>query len=83
MFSVYVLKMSNGQLYTGYTDNLKRRLSQHQTGESAFTKKYLPVSLVYCEVYKSKLDAMERERKLKQHKKGFAQLRNRIKRSLN
>ena len=83
MYFVYVLKMSNGQLYVGYTNNLKRRLNQHQNGESAFTKKYLPIELVYCEVYKSSLDALERERKLKQHKKGFAQLRNRIKRSAN
>ncbi len=83
MYFVYVLKMGNGQLYVGYTNDLKRRLVQHKAGESFSTKKYLPVELVYCEVYKSKLDAMERERKLKQHKKGFAQLRNRIKRSLN
>ena len=83
MYFVYVLKIASGQLYVGYTNDLKRRLKQHQLGESAFTKKYLPVELVYCEVYKSKLDAMERERKLKQHKKGFAQLRSRIKKSLN
>ena len=83
MFFVYILKMSDGRLYIGYTNDLKRRLSQHKAGESAFTKKYLPVELVYCEMYKSRIDALERERKLKQHKKGFAQLRNRIKKSLD
>ena len=81
MYCVYVLKMSNGQFYIGYTSNLKRRMFQHEAGESFTTKKFLPVELIYCEVYKSRADAMERERKLKQHKNGFNQLCNRIKRS--
>ncbi len=82
MYTVYVLKMSNGQLYVGYTSDLKRRLKEHKTGINISTKKYLPVELIYCEVYKSRLDAMEREKKLKQHKSAYGHLRNRIKRSI-
>ena len=36
MFYVYILKRNNGLLYTGYTADLKHRLSGHQAGKSAF-----------------------------------------------
>ena len=49
---MYILECSNGQFYTGSTKNLNRRLAQHQAGEGAnFTKKHLPVKLVYYEEY--------------------------------
>ncbi|MBI9061939.1 MAG: GIY-YIG nuclease family protein [Marinilabiliaceae bacterium] len=49
---MYILECSNGQFYTGSTKNLNRRLAQHQAGEGAnFTKKHLPVKLVYFEEY--------------------------------
>lgn len=82
MYFVYVLKLNNGNLYVGYTRDIKRRVSQHEEGLSAYTKKYLPIELVYCEIYKSRHDALERERKLKQHKVALGHLRERIKRSL-
>ena len=83
MYFVYVLKLANGNLYVGSTGNLKRRLEEHKTGMSTYTKKHLPIDLSYCEVYRSREDALERERKLKQHKAALAHLRNRIKRSLS
>ena len=47
---MYILKCANGQYYTGSTKNLERRLAQHQAGEGAnFTRKHLPVKLVYFE----------------------------------
>ena len=82
MYFVYVLKLANGNVYVGSTDSLKRRLLEHQSGLSTYTKKYLPIELSYCEVYKLKADALERERKLKQHKSTLGHLRKRIKKSL-
>ena len=83
MYFVYVLKLANGNLYVGSTGNLRRRVQEHKDGLSTYTKKHLPLDLRYCEVYKSKEDALERERKLKQHKSALGHLRNRIKRSIN
>ena len=49
---MYILKCSNGKYYVGSTTDLDRRLAQHQSGEGAnFTKKHLPVELVYFEEY--------------------------------
>lgn len=45
---MYILKCGNGAYYTGSTKNLDIRLQQHKNGEGAnFTKKHLPVELVY------------------------------------
>jgi len=82
MHYVYVLRMRNDLLYVGSTNNLKRRLDEHSEGLSPHTSKYLPVECIYCEIYKSKLDALEREKKLKQHKSAFGHLRKRIQRSI-
>ncbi|MFA6272228.1 MAG: GIY-YIG nuclease family protein [Patescibacteria group bacterium] len=38
MFSVYILLLSNKQLYAGITNNLERRLKEHRQGKSTFTK---------------------------------------------
>ncbi len=47
---MYLLKCSNGQYYTGSTRNLEKRLHEHQAGEGAnFTRKHLPVELIYFE----------------------------------
>ncbi|NJC27039.1 GIY-YIG nuclease family protein [Neolewinella antarctica] len=54
---MYILKCSNGKYYTGSTKDLTRRLEQHQNGQGAnFTKKHLPVELVYTE-YFDRIDA--------------------------
>ena len=42
MYVVYVLKMSNAQLYVGYTNNLTRRLQEHNNGYVLYTKRYKP-----------------------------------------
>ena len=50
--TMYILKCANDKFYTGSTKNLERRLNQHQSGEGAnFTKKHLPVELVYFEIF--------------------------------
>jgi len=49
---MYILKCSNGDYYTGSTKNLEKRIDEHQMGLGAnFTKKHLPVKLVYFEVF--------------------------------
>ena len=62
---VYILKCGDGKYYHGYTKDLKKRLRQHQSGESHPTSYRLPVELVYFETYPSKTEAMQRERRLK------------------
>ncbi|GBU22503.1 hypothetical protein R80B4_02412 [Fibrobacteres bacterium R8-0-B4] len=61
----YILKCADGSYYTGSTKNLPRRLAQHQKGEGAnFTKKHLPVELVYTEEYSRIDEAFYREKQL-------------------
>jgi putative endonuclease len=61
-FYVYILRCSDGTLYTGYTNNLERRLKTHNSGKGAkYVRSRLPCVLVYSEVYASKQEAMSRE----------------------
>lgn len=61
----YILLCANDQYYTGSTKNLDLRLEQHQMGEGAnFTKKHLPVKLVYFEVYNRIDTAFYREKQI-------------------
>lgn len=63
----YILRCSDGTLYTGWTNDLQKRLAAHNTGTGAkYTKSRLPVKLVYFEEYKTKNEAMSREAKIKQ-----------------
>ncbi|MBI4057307.1 MAG: GIY-YIG nuclease family protein [Elusimicrobia bacterium] len=83
MYHVYVLKSKKtGDLYIGFTSNLRQRLEAHKNGESGWTKTRLPFDLVYCETYLDAHDAQERERQLKRHGMALGQLKRRIKRSL-
>jgi len=62
---VYILRCSDGTYYTGSTTNLERRLWQHQNGEGAnYTKKRLPVKLVYYEEYQRIDEAFYREKQI-------------------
>ena len=65
MFYVYILRLSNNQLYTGYTSDLKRRIHEHQNGKAEFTSRHLPVQLVHYEAYMLESDARRREHFLK------------------
>jgi putative endonuclease len=54
---VYILECSDGTYYTGSTKDLERRLQDHQAGEgSKYTKKRLPVFLIYSEEF-DRIDA--------------------------
>ena len=69
---VYLLRMSNGQLYTGSTRNLIKRIAEHRQGKVHTTSKYLPVALVHYETYETEEDARLREKVLKHHGSAFA-----------
>jgi putative endonuclease len=66
-FFVYILaSRRNGTLYVGMTDNLARRVWEHQTGAVAgFTKRYGVKTLVWYEPHESREGAFQRERQLK------------------
>lgn len=62
---MYILHCSDGSYYTGSTNNLERRLAQHQSGEGAnYTRKRLPVTLVYYEEYQEVQQAYYREKQV-------------------
>ena len=64
---VYILRCGDGSLYTGWTNDLDRRLRAHQAGRGArYTRAHLPVELVYTEEFESKEEAMAREYAVKQ-----------------
>ena len=61
-----ILKCGDGSLYTGWTNNLKKRLEDHNLGKGAkYTRAHLPVMLVYYETFDTKEDAMKREASIK------------------
>lgn len=63
---VYMLRCGDGSLYTGYTDDVARRLSVHQSGKGAkYTRSRLPVELVYREELSDKSAALRREAAIK------------------
>ncbi|MAB56042.1 MAG: hypothetical protein CL524_00680 [Aequorivita sp.] len=62
---VYILKCSNNLYYTGSTNNLVKRLSDHQNGMGAnFTRKHLPIELVYYEEFAQIDQAFYREKQI-------------------
>jgi putative endonuclease len=63
--AVYILKCSNGQYYTGYSKNLKKRLKNHANREVRFTKDKLPFEVVHISLFSNKQKAYDFERYLK------------------
>ena len=63
---MYILRCANDQYYTGSTKkSLDKRVAEHQSGEGAnFTRKHLPVTLVYFEEFKRIEDAFKREKQV-------------------
>ncbi|KKT23247.1 MAG: GIY-YIG catalytic domain protein [Candidatus Nomurabacteria bacterium GW2011_GWF2_43_8] len=66
MFFVYVLKsQSYKKSYVGHTDNLDRRLKEHNSERNNLTRRYMPWNIVYTEKYDNIDDAVKREKFLK------------------
>ena len=63
---VYIVKCSDGTFYTGWTNNLEKRIHMHSNGIGAkYTKGRGPVELIYCEEFEEKKYAMKREYQIK------------------
>ena len=63
----YIVRCSDGSLYTGWTNHLDERVKAHNAGNGAkYTKTRTPVELVYYEEFDSKTEAMKREYAIKQ-----------------
>jgi putative endonuclease len=71
MFTVYVLECSDKTLYVGCTNDLEKRLNQHNNLKSGahYTKIRRPVSLKYSENFQTLLEARGREAELKRYTK--------------
>ncbi|TCS64399.1 putative endonuclease [Faecalimonas umbilicata] len=63
----YIVKCSDGTFYTGWTNDLTRRMEAHNQGRGAkYTKARRPVTLIYYETFETKEEAMKREYAIKQ-----------------
>ncbi len=81
MYYVYLLQNEKSEIYYGSTNDLRRRLKEHQAGKSFSTRGHC-WELIYYEAYRDEQDAREREERLKYHGQALAQLKRRIKHSL-
>ena len=62
----YIVKCRDNTYYTGWTKDLDRRMKAHNSGTGAkYTRSRSPVRLVYYEAYRTKEEAMRREREIK------------------
>ncbi len=62
----YIVQCCDNSLYTGWTNDLKKRMQAHNDGKGAkYTKPRLPVKLVYYEEFNTKEEAMSREYHIK------------------
>lgn len=63
----YILECGDGSLYTGWTNDLRKRVKTHNAGQGAkYTRSRLPVRLVYFETFEDKQAAQSREWQIKQ-----------------
>ncbi|MCR4278970.1 MAG: GIY-YIG nuclease family protein [bacterium] len=65
MYYVYLLKLSNGSIYTGSTPDLKRRINQHESGYADATKNFRPLLLIWYCAFPTLLQARRFENYLK------------------
>ena len=68
MYTVYILlSRKDRKRYVGFSDDIKRRVSEHNSGKVISTKNRRPLDLIYSEEFESKSEAMEREKFFKTH----------------
>lgn len=65
MWKVYILLCDNKTYYVGITFDIEKRLQEHQSGLSKFTKQFSTIKLIYTEEFNSKYLAAKREKQLK------------------
>lgn len=65
-FWLYILKCSDKSYYTGHTDNLEKRIAEHQQNTMpCYTSTRLPVELIFVEEFGAREEALARERQVK------------------
>jgi putative endonuclease len=66
MFTLYILNSEIVEKsYVGITDNLERRIIEHNSGKNFYTKRYLPWKILHTEKYNDRITARKREKYLK------------------
>ena len=66
MVTVYaIISEMNGDIYVGMTTDIEKRIKQHNTGKSKYTKTLLPWRILYTEQQQDWLSARKREKYLK------------------
>jgi putative endonuclease len=84
MFYLYILRSKkDGDLYIGSTNNLRKRIVEHNNGRTISTSLRKPLELLYYEAYKSEKDARHREKNLKLRSRALEQLKRRLVGSLS
>ncbi|MDI9481375.1 MAG: GIY-YIG nuclease family protein [Syntrophomonadaceae bacterium] len=70
MAFVYIVRCCDNTLYTGYAEDIDKRVAQHNAGTaSKYTRSRLPVELVYHEQLPDRSSALSRELQIKQMSK--------------
>jgi predicted GIY-YIG superfamily endonuclease len=65
MYFVYILSLSNNQQYVGFTEDIKQRISDHNSGKCNTTVKYRPIKLIWYCTFSNKKKALNFEKYLK------------------
>ena len=72
MYYFYIIRCADNTLYSGQTNNLEKRIKEHNSGKSRsakYTKIRRPITLVYSEKFQSLSEALKREHEVKQFTK--------------
>jgi putative endonuclease len=69
MWNIYLLLCDGVIIYTGMTNNLKRRFSQHKNKHSVYTSRFSELKLIYSENFETKIEAVNREKEIKKWSK--------------
>ncbi len=83
MYYVYIIKSKkDGSIYVGCTNDLRKRIIQHNENKSYYTKHNGPWEVRYYEAFYSKADAFSREDRLKNNARGLQELKKRLKHTI-
>ena len=72
MYYVYILKsLKFERYYIGHTNNLNKRLNEHNSGKTRSSKGYKPWAIAHTEKFETKSEAFRREKEIKSYKSGI------------
>jgi len=68
MYFTYILRSKSfSKHYIGQTEDIEKRLAEHNSGETGYTSKYFPWELIYSESFETRSEAMKREKYFKSY----------------